>query len=47
MVWLNGSILHDPPEKIYECRNCRVSVIKHPSGDYDIKALDEKPQQQA
>ncbi|HKU50405.1 MAG TPA: hypothetical protein VJP79_10665 [Nitrososphaera sp.] len=47
MVWLNGSILHDPPEKIYECRNCRVSVIKHPSGDYDIKALDEKPQQPA
>ena len=42
MVWLNGSVLHDTPEKIYECRNCQLSVVKHSTGDYDMRALDGK-----
>ena len=42
MVWLNGSVLHDPPEKIYECRNCQLSVVKHSTGDYDMRPLDGK-----
>lgn len=42
MVWLNGSVLHDPPEKIYECRVCQISVIKHANGDYDVREIGDK-----
>ena len=41
MVWLNGSVLHDPPEKHYECRVCKLTVVRHASGDYDIQSADE------
>ncbi len=37
MVWLNGSVLHNPPEKQYECRVCQISVITHADGNYEIK----------
>jgi hypothetical protein len=42
MVWINGSVLHDPPEKLYECRICRLSVVKHANGDYDTQPLNEQ-----
>jgi hypothetical protein len=48
MVWLNGSVLHDPPVKQYECRICRLSVSKFADGEYDVKSIDsagEQPQQ--
>ena len=36
MVWLNGSISHDPPEKYYKCKICEISVTKYPDGSYDV-----------
>jgi hypothetical protein len=44
MVWLNGSVLHDPPTKTYECRVCHLSVTKQPSGEYDVKQTDSEGQ---
>ena len=41
MVWLNGSISHDPPVKQYECRNCNIRVIKQPDGSYEIIQLKD------
>jgi transposase-like protein len=41
MVWLNGSICHDPPVKQYECRNCNIRVIKQPDGKYEIIQLKD------
>ena len=41
MVWLNGSISHDPPVKQYECRNCNIRVIKQPDGSYEIVQLKD------
>ena len=32
MVWKNGSILHDPPIKRYECGYCEI--IKPNTNDY-------------
>jgi hypothetical protein len=46
MVWLNGSVLHDPPVKHYECRNCQLFVVKYPDGNYDIKQIEPEQQQQ-
>ena len=46
MVWLNGSILHDPPVKQYECRACQLFVVKYPDGTYDAKPMQAEPQKQ-
>ncbi|MEW5840063.1 MAG: hypothetical protein AB1753_03585 [Thermoproteota archaeon] len=37
MVWLNGSVLHDPPTKFYQCRQCRIDVTQLPDGTTEIK----------
>jgi len=36
MVWLNGSISHDPPVKYYLCRICNVCITKQPDNSYEI-----------
>jgi transposase-like protein len=36
MVWLNGSISHDPPVKYYLCRICNVNVTKQLDGSYEV-----------
>ena len=36
MVWKNGSILHDPPIKRYECGYCEIIVTKYMDGSYEI-----------
>jgi hypothetical protein len=46
MVWLNGSIMHDPPVKNYECRVCQLSVIKFADGEFEVKPLDENAEKQ-
>jgi hypothetical protein len=45
MVWLNGSVLHDPPVKTYECRVCQLTVVRQPDGEYDVKQLEGKSDQ--
>ena len=35
MVWKNGSILHDPPTKRYECGYCEIIVTKYIDGSYE------------
>ncbi|MEW6605055.1 MAG: hypothetical protein AB1351_10285 [Thermoproteota archaeon] len=47
MVWLNGSVLHDPPVKEYECRRCQFFVIKYPDGNYDIKPIQPESSKQS
>ncbi|MGA8913113.1 MAG: hypothetical protein WB443_09680 [Nitrososphaeraceae archaeon] len=43
MVWLNGSISHDPPVKYYICRICNIYVTKQPDNSYEFaKIKDEK-----
>jgi hypothetical protein len=46
MVWLNGSVLHDPPVKEYECRICLLSVVKYPDGDYKTEPIQREVLQQ-
>jgi hypothetical protein len=46
MVWLNGSVLHDPPVKEYECRICQLSVVKYPDGNYETKPIVQEPLQE-
>ena len=46
MVWLNGSVLHDPPVKEYECRRCQLFVVKYPDGNYEAKPIAQQPQQE-
>jgi hypothetical protein len=46
MVWLNGSVLHDPPVKEYECRRCQLFVVKYPDGSYEAKPIAQEPQQE-
>jgi hypothetical protein len=36
MIWLNGSISHDPPIKYYSCRDCMIGVSKYSETNYDI-----------
>ena len=36
MVWLNGSISHDPPVKYYLCWICNVYITKQPDNSYEI-----------
>ena len=37
MVWLNGSIMHDPPINYYQCRNDNINVTKFQDGNYEIQ----------
>ncbi|MDQ3883230.1 MAG: hypothetical protein M3243_04160 [Thermoproteota archaeon] len=46
MVWLNGSVLHDPPVKQYECRECKLFVVKYQDGNYDVIPVESETQQQ-
>ncbi|MDQ3884720.1 MAG: hypothetical protein M3239_04665 [Thermoproteota archaeon] len=46
MVWLNGSVLHDPPVKEYECRACRLFVVRYSDGSYEVTSIEPGPQQQ-
>jgi endogenous inhibitor of DNA gyrase (YacG/DUF329 family) len=42
MVWINGSISHDPPVKYYECRYDNIRVTKYQDETYDIQYPQEK-----
>lgn len=44
MIWLNGSISHDPPIKYYECRVCNINVTKQPDDSYEM--VEAKKQKQ-
>ncbi|MDQ4014792.1 MAG: hypothetical protein M3136_03405 [Thermoproteota archaeon] len=46
MVWLNGSVLHDPPVKQYECRMCKLFVVKYQDGNYEVVPIEPEMQQQ-
>jgi hypothetical protein len=46
MVWLNGSVLHDPPVKQYECRECKLFVVKYQDGNYDVIPVESETHQQ-
>ncbi len=41
MIWLNGSISHTHENNFYECKNCRVKVIKYPN-DKMVEIEEEK-----
>jgi hypothetical protein len=36
MIWLNGSISHDPPIKYYTCRGCKIGVSRYSETSYDV-----------
>jgi hypothetical protein len=36
MIWLNGSISHDPPIKYYSCREFMIGFSKYSETNYDI-----------
>ena len=42
MVWLNGSISHDPPIKYYMCRICNIHVTKQPDSSYEITKIKDE-----
>jgi len=42
MVWLNGSVLHDPPTKFYKCRSCGLDVTKLPDGTLEMEGLEQQ-----
>ena len=44
MIWLNGSISHDPPVKYYECRVCNINVTKQPDDSYEIVQAKKQKQ---
>ncbi|MFL6371621.1 MAG: hypothetical protein ACJ70U_07610 [Nitrososphaera sp.] len=46
MVWLNGSVLHDPPVKQYECRGCQLFVVKYQDGNYEVVPVEQEIKQQ-
>jgi endogenous inhibitor of DNA gyrase (YacG/DUF329 family) len=46
MVWLNGSVLHDPPVKQYHCRNCQLFVVRYQDGNYEVVPVESEMQQQ-
>jgi len=39
MVWLNGSISHEVPTKLYTCRLCNINIIKYPDGSEELEQL--------
>jgi hypothetical protein len=45
MVWLNGSILHDPPTKFYHCRRCNIHVTKMPDDSIETDQPEQQQQQ--
>jgi transposase-like protein len=42
MIWLNGSVLHEPPVKQYECRRCQLFVVKYADGNYEMKSIEQE-----
>jgi transposase-like protein len=44
MVWLNGSISHDPPVKHYTCRICNVYITKQNDNSYQIDEIRSEQQ---
>jgi hypothetical protein len=42
MVWLNGSVLHDPPTKFYECRHCKINVTKLADGTIQTEQQEQE-----
>ena len=46
MVWLNGSVLHDPPMKFYNCRICGIRVVKYADGSFDSTPFERVEQQE-
>ena len=36
MIWLNGSISHDPPTKYYSCQPCKIGISKNSEEKYEI-----------
>jgi hypothetical protein len=46
MVWLNGSVLHDPPVKQYECRGCKLFVVKYQDGNYEVIPTESEEMRQ-
>lgn len=44
MVWLNGSVLHDPPTKYYTCRKCGLDVVKLPDGSIEMSPTEQPAQ---
>jgi hypothetical protein len=45
MIWLNGSVLHDPPVKQYECRQCKLFVVRYEDGSYEYKNVEPEMEQ--
>lgn len=45
MVWLNGSVLHDPPTKFYQCRQCGIKVTRFADGTEETEPVEQKPAQ--
>jgi hypothetical protein len=41
MVWLNGSVLHDPPTKHYQCRRCSINVTSLPDGTVETEQVKQ------
>jgi hypothetical protein len=46
MVWLNGSVLHEPPVKQYECRGCKLFIVKYQDGNYEVMPIESEEMQQ-
>lgn len=46
MIWLNGSVLHDPPVKQYECKVCKLFVVKYQDDSYEVIPIESEMQQQ-
>jgi endogenous inhibitor of DNA gyrase (YacG/DUF329 family) len=44
MVWLNGSISHNPPVKYYTCRICNVYITKQIDDSYEINQIQSEQQ---
>ena len=42
MVWLNGSVLHDPPTKYYQCRRCQINVTRFADGSDEVEQIEQK-----
>ena len=45
MVWLNGSVLHDPPVKFYQCRRCGINATKWADGTVETDRPEQAAQQ--
>jgi len=45
MVWLNGSVLHDPPTRFYQCRPCGIKVTKFADSSEETEQAKQKAAQ--